>query len=148
MTMLVLSPEAKAKAHELALYAAQPAHWYRPEVDADPPGDGAAHVVYLDSYRCVFSHTAVAGHLLRHLTLSVAAATEGRLPHPLAAFTLASWFGFTGGVTATVDGAGDEAIIVQPGRDWVFETCRDPYPHVVLQQRICAAPAEPEARCA
>lgn len=133
MSYLLLTGDGKARAHEVALYAAQPAHWYRPKDSTFVPGDVEPYLAQIDSYRCVFSYTHADGWLFRHLSISVAGAKHGYVPQPIVAFTIASWFGFTGGKI-------ERDVTLGPGLDWAFETCVEPIPHVVLQQRIGAQP--------
>ncbi len=144
MSVLILSEEGKLEAHALALRAAQPENWYRPEEPGYIPGDEDGHVLVLQSYRCVFSFTVHEDALYRHLSISVRASTTGVFPAPLAALTIASWFGFTGGQRDPA--APQLELIVRPGADWMQGLNREPVPHVVLAQRIGPVPAAAASR--
>lgn len=114
MRLLQINDENKAKAQKLHDYAKQPGHWFWIPEDLHQgfiPGEHDEYVVHIDTYRCVFTYTRQEDKLLRHLTVSVP--TEGKLPNPLVAFTIATWFGYTG---ARVE----EGVARQPGRDWVI----------------------------
>jgi len=87
---LVIDDEAKAKVARVVAYAMD--HPYRK--GQPPPGDNPSHVAELDTYTAVFSFTHARGKVFRHLTVSVPA--EGKYPHPVATFTIAQLFGFTG----------------------------------------------------
>lgn len=136
MNLLLLDEAAKQRAHDVALFAARPERWYRLGVSTWTPGDLPDYIAQFQSFRCVFTYTVdPAGALWRHLSISVARA--GKLPHPVAAWTIASWFGFTGAEAV-------ENVVAQPGPDWFFHTGSGPIPNVVLAQRIGqASPARP-----
>jgi hypothetical protein len=94
MRTLRIDDKARAKIARLVEHAKN--HPYRL---GDPvPGDNPDFVVHLDTYRCVFTFTVADApdddFIFRHLSISVPA--EGKYPHPMAAFTIATLFGFTG----------------------------------------------------
>ena len=68
------------------------------------------YVVLLDSVRCVFTMTRASGKLFRHLSLSV----PGAIPGEVLAYTIATWFGFTGAEVR-------EDVAVGPGADWQMQ---------------------------
>jgi hypothetical protein len=122
LSFLLLSGDGQARAHEVALYAAQPAHWYRPGVTSFVPGDRPEYVARIDSYRCVFTYTVAEGSLWRHLSISLSSRAAGKLPSPIPAWTIASWFGFSGGIVAEGFPEGTAAppeCIIEPGADWI-----------------------------
>lgn len=148
MNELMLSAESKARAHEVALACSRPENWYHLG-DDEPigrdernlrrcapavPGDAAPHVIQLDAFRVVFSYTLHAGVLYRHLSISVRRASEGAFPHPTAVYTIASWFGFTGGIVGP-----HPDVICGRGSDWQIDVREAPIAHIVLVQRIGAA---------
>ena len=136
MSFLLLTGAGKDRAHDVALYAADPAHWYRPGISPFVvPGDLDVYTAQIDSFRCVFTYTHHEGVLFRHLSISVAARMQGRVPQPIVAFTLATWFGFTGG-----DVDEEKDVTLGPGADWAFSAEEEPVAHVVLVQRIGAQP--------
>jgi hypothetical protein len=128
MSLLVLSGNGKELAHEIALFAAMPEHWYRLGESTWTPGERAGYVARIDAYQCCFSYTLANGNLHRHLSISV---NRGKtLPHPFAFFTIASWFGFTGGKE-------HEGVVVEAAEDWTWGANeKAPLPHVVLVQKI------------
>jgi hypothetical protein len=127
MRMLVMDDMAKAKVKHVLDHALDPAHYYRPHKDARVPGDDPRFVAHLDvGYRCVFTITEEpSGKIFRHLSISV----DGKdMPNPLAAYSIADMFGFTGwdgkselpprGWMLNVDKA-DHCIVL--GQDYVSE---------------------------
>lgn len=89
-------------------FASQKENWYCPTRDKWVPGDRIEYCLHLNTYRTVFTYTAHETKLYRHLTISIAGPNY---PHPTAAFTIAKWFEFTGGVE-------QEGVIVKEGLDW------------------------------
>jgi hypothetical protein len=90
MSVLVIDDAAIRKVREVLEYAE--AHPYRP--GDKTPGDAVGHVAFLNRYRVVFTFTHVEGIVFRHITISMP--ERGKFPHPIAAFTIAVVFGFTG----------------------------------------------------
>jgi hypothetical protein len=93
MRPLVLDNETRKHIGEVLTFAKE--NHYRPGLSENVPGDDARHVVAIfKGYWAVFSFTeGPDGGLYRHLTVSV----DGpNYPSPLAAFTIAEAFGFTG----------------------------------------------------
>jgi hypothetical protein len=141
VSVLALTPEAKQRAHELALYAADPAHWFRAGEHRWTPGDRPEYVAQFESFRAVFTFSVSQGSLWRHLSVSVN--KRERLPIPMVVFTIASWFGFTGGVpfTGGAHAPAAEDLILERGEDWIVGIHKEPIPCIVLAQRIGPAPA-------
>lgn len=110
MRTLQLSSENRAEAQRVLDYANDPNHYYEPPTDW-VPGDQPEYTCHLDSFRCVFTITRANGKLLRHLSMSVPG--PGKAPNPMAVFTVATWFGFTG---ATMQ----EDVATAPGDDWAI----------------------------
>jgi hypothetical protein len=107
MGYLQLSPENQALAKQLVEFASKPENFYRPPSDV-VPGERLEYTCHIDSYRCVFTITEIGGARYRHLSISI---RGPNLPAPVAAFTLAGWFGFTGAVL-------EGGISAMPGTDW------------------------------
>lgn len=93
MRPLLIDEHAKLQVQRVRDFAIDPKHWYRPNKDARVPGDDYRFVANLNSYRCVFTITEQNGVAWRHLSISV---PSENFPHPIAAYTIAELFGFTG----------------------------------------------------
>jgi hypothetical protein len=127
MRALIIDDHARAEIKRVIKYAK--AHHYR---KGDPvPGENENFVTKLGTYRCVFTFTVgeddkTGPALFRHLSISIP--VEGQYPHPAAAFTIATLFGFTGWDGKTTDeiphnwaGGADEeegcVVLIQPIED-------------------------------
>lgn len=110
--MLDLGPENRERARKLAEFAARPENHYVVGESKFIPGDVPDYVIQLDTIRCVFTMTQANGKLYRHLSLSV----PGGLPNPAIAYTIATWFGFTGAKIRHED------IAMGPGDDWQMQS--------------------------
>lgn len=87
---LIIDAEARVRISRVLDYAEE--HHYHP--DTDPiPGDNEEFVCTLRTFRCVFTYTVMRGRVWRHLSISI---PSKNYPHPLAVFTIATEFGFTG----------------------------------------------------
>ncbi|HMI84892.1 MAG TPA: hypothetical protein VK550_12415 [Polyangiaceae bacterium] len=101
---LILGPEEHAAIETCVAFASLPENHYRPlSGDREPPGDKESYILTFGlpgrTYRCVFSLTEASDkNLYRHLSISVPEMqhTPSRAPHPLACWTLARAYGFTG----------------------------------------------------
>lgn len=143
--MLVISDLNKDKARDMAELASMPEYWYVPGVNT-PPGDvpGLKHV-FDASTSCAFSWTytvrpgydyeeiARAGFnygpwAIIYRQISMRGRKAGTLPHPMVAFTIASWFGLTGGKHS-----GDE-IITQAPADWLIGHNKEDSTIVIAQE--------------
>jgi hypothetical protein len=96
MRALTIDKASKDKVAAVRAYAEQPMNtWLVGEGGkaADPPGNKPEHTCYLDTYRCIFSITKDSKGTYRHLSVSI---PDSNYPHPLAAYTIAELFGFTG----------------------------------------------------
>lgn len=91
MRALLIDEHAKAAVKKVLDYAA--AHPYYLPAAGIVPGDDPRYVAHLSSYHCVFTFTNVHGEVWRHLTISV---PSENYPNPIAAYTIAELFGFTG----------------------------------------------------
>jgi hypothetical protein len=92
MMLRALTINDAARAEVARVVANAKSHPYRPDCET-PPGDDKRFVAKLDTYRAVFSFTHADGLVYRHLSISV----PGKdYPNPLAVFTIADLFGFTG----------------------------------------------------
>jgi hypothetical protein len=122
MRALILTPAVRQQCRDLATWAERPDNWYRPDRDAEPPGDNPAYVLMLEhGFRAVYTCTAVDGKRFRHLSVSV----EGtKYPNEVAAFTIAGMFGFTGGAVTgeatTAPGPDWQIVVDKPTRSIVF----------------------------
>jgi hypothetical protein len=107
MRALLIDDETRAKVQRVLDYALDPKHWYRPSKDSRIPGDDERFIARLNTFRCVFTVTENQGMIFRHLSISV---PSQDYPNPIAAFTIAEMFGFTGW-----DGKS-----VRPPRGWMI----------------------------
>lgn len=98
MRPLFIDDEAKQKVARVVEYAK--AHPYYTPAEGTIPGDNPNYAAQLDTYRCVFTFTHSKGKVFRHLSISV---PSENYPHPLAVWTIAELFGFTGWDGKTVD---------------------------------------------
>ncbi len=118
---------ARTAAATIAEHAAKLENWYRPGFGR-VPGDLAAHVLLLPGgIRAVFSWTVAPKDVRRHLSISVVGAPES-FPSPVIAWTLANFFGFTGGKET------QSGVVLQPAPSWVF--LADPDERCVVVQEI------------
>jgi len=93
MRALVIDDDTITKVKQVIAYARS--HVYYPGISESIPGDVAGHIVYINSYRCVFSFTkenGEAGRLYRHLSISI---PSKDYPHPIAISAIAGVFEFT-----------------------------------------------------
>lgn len=94
LRILVIGDEVKERAAALVAFASLEENHYCPSPDVKPPGDDPRYVLWVNSFRCVFSVTVLGGKTWRHLSISVEGGTA--LPHPAMAEEMARLFGFTG----------------------------------------------------
>lgn len=114
MGVLLISPEIRKRAAEIAAFCMRPENWYRPGPNATVPGDMPEHVLSVPPWtRVVFSWTLHDRELFRHLSVSNGPST----PTPREAMTIAAWVGFTGGKVAPTS-SDDCPVILEPGPDW------------------------------
>lgn len=100
---LILGPSELAAIAKVVEFAARPENHYRPFTgDNVPPGDKESYILSLGLpgrlYRCVYSITAASnGQLFRHLSISIPGMESRSVaPNPIACWTLARAYGFTG----------------------------------------------------
>ena len=126
MRALIIGKEVEDKVRQQVAWANLPANRYHPDRDSDPPGDNPAYVLMLeDGFRTVYTYTVTPQGHFRHLSISI----EGdHYPNPIAVWTIAAMFGFTGGLKV------GEAY-VDRGPDWIVAIDR-PRCAVVLAQQI------------
>lgn len=100
---LILGPTERAAIQEVVTFAARPENYYRPFAGhTGPPGDKESYIREIGlpdrTYRCVYSITVASnGQFFRHLSISIPGMKEKSLaPNPLACWTLAVAYGFTG----------------------------------------------------
>jgi len=98
MRVLSISDENKAEVARVLEFASKKENHYKPFAVKDAalsvPGDDLRYVAQLDSFRCVFTITEDSdGKTWKHLSISI---PSEKYPHPLAAFTIATLFGFKG----------------------------------------------------
>ncbi len=117
MRPLILGPAELASIEEVLTFAARPENHYRPFAgDTVPPGDKEGYVRNFGlpdrPYRCVYSLSVASnGELFRHLSISIPRMQEqATAPHPIALWTLARAYGFTGW----------DGVSVHPPSDWVL----------------------------
>jgi hypothetical protein len=119
---MVIDNEAKKRIAEVLKFA--PENIYRPGLSETIPGDDPRHIVRIfKGFRCVYSLTeGPAGNLYRHLTISI----DGKdYPNPIAAFMIASEFGFTGWKIEMGD---------QPAADWMGDANEEEHCITLLQK--------------
>lgn len=105
--------EAQARAKEIVAHASESSRTYRPELNQTPPGDQTEYCAQFFSTRCVFSITEVKGKRFRHLSMSVQ--KPGKFPQVDLGLSIATWFGFTGGIPHLEGGD----VTVLPASDWM-----------------------------
>ena len=112
MTFLIMGDEVKARAREIAEFAARPENLFRADCGW-VPGDRPEFVLKSGDVKAVFTHSeGEGGKVLRHMSISVP--RRGKLPSELVVYTVAGYFGFTGGTTG---GSGPD-VLTAPGPDW------------------------------
>lgn len=119
MRALIIDEETRAKVSAVEEFA--DSNWYRPGRSETVPGDDPRHTVMLNTYRCVFSYTAMRGALFRHLSVSV---PSDKFPNPIAVYAIAELFGFTGW-----DGQSEE-----PPETWMLNVNKVEHCIVVAQE--------------
>lgn len=125
MRMLVINDEVKAKAARIIEHANLFPYYPGKSI----PGDHPNHVGMFNSYRVVYSLTVVGGVAHRHLSISLPDARPPHVfPNPMAVFTIADLFGFTGW----------DHKSETPPETWAMEIDRE-HPTVILLQIIGAA---------
>ena len=124
MRPLIITPEIKAKIAQQVAWANQPENWSFVAKDKEPPGHNPAFVMMLEvGFRVVYTHTVLKGRHYRHLSVSV----DGlNYPGEIAALTIATFFGFTGGLTL-------EEMTLRPGPDWLIDVNKDERCMVIAQ---------------
>jgi hypothetical protein len=128
MRVLVIDEEAKAKVKAVRDFAEKSGNYYIVGKGGfsmqRPPGDDPRHVCKLaDGFRCVFSMTVADGTLWRHFSVSV---PGEKYPNPIAAFTLAGMFGFTGW-----DGKSEK-----PSEEWLIKISPEEHCIVIAEKEI------------
>lgn len=116
---LMIDAVARAKIAHLIEYARE--NHYHPGVDPIP-GDDPRFVIFLNTFRVVFTFSVYQGALWRHLSISVP--EKDKYPNPIAAFTIAKEFGFSG----WTEGSG-------PPDNWTLKVEKLPMPYIIIVQR-------------
>jgi hypothetical protein len=123
MRALIIDDLAKARVQKVRAHAEQKANWYIPD-SSMVPGNDPKFVAHLDTYRCVFTITMAPKHpLLRHLSISIP--KKGSYPNPIAVWTIADLFGFTG-----YEGKGE------PAKGWAMAIVKEENCVVVQQEYV------------
>lgn len=99
MRALVIDDLAKAEVKRVKDFSLKPENHYIADKTGfsfqRPPGDDPRHVAQLNTYRCVFSITEIDGKNWKHLSISIP--NSGKTyANPIAAFSIAELFGFSG----------------------------------------------------
>jgi hypothetical protein len=94
--LLIIDDVARAEVRRVLAHA-EANHYYPGDAT---PGDDPRFVAKLGTYRAVFSFTHADGVIYRHLSISV---PSEKYPNPIAAFTIAELFGFTGHIENSDD---------------------------------------------
>jgi hypothetical protein len=126
--VLLIDEDAKAKIKSVRDFAERSGNYYVVGKGGfsyqKPPGDDPRHVCKLtNGYRCVFSMTVADGTLWRHFSISV---PGEKYPNPVAAFTVAELFGFSGwdGKSTT------------PSEDWIIKISEEEHCIVIAEREI------------
>jgi hypothetical protein len=120
MRPLIIDKEAERRIAEVVKFAR--GNVYRPGLSENAPGDDARHVVEIfKGFRAVFSFTEGPDWVYRHLTVSV---DSPSYPNPIATFTIADAFGFTGWKLEMGE---------QPASDWMGDVNRKDHCVTLLQ---------------
>jgi len=106
--MLESSPHALARITRVRSWATPQQRWHRAVAGSPPPGDHGRHACLVGSYRCVFYLAERPHGVYRHLRISL---PGGQRPGNHAVWTLATWFGYTGGNRV-------RDLTLAPGSDW------------------------------
>jgi len=125
MSVLFLTPEVEQRVFDLAAYAANHLHWFRPNQSDWSPGDRPEYVLVSGDTKAVFTWTETPEGVLRHLSVSVR--TPGKYPNPTVIWTLAHKFGFQGGVPD------EHGVVLKPAESWSVGTNEDQRCVVVVQ---------------
>lgn len=114
---LLIDPAVRSKIDEQRAWADLPQNWYHPERgNGDSPGDDPAYVLILEvGFRVVYTHTVMKDKHYRHISISIAGQ---KYPNPMACYTIAGLFGFTGGKR---QGSEENPITTEPGPDWLMD---------------------------
>lgn len=117
------SDETRAQIAQLKATAEQTRHWYVVGQSACPPGDLPRHVLILSQMKCVFSITVMnspAGcQTYRHASFSLPEESGAKTPSPIAIFTVAHMFGFTGGEVSPASDD-DFEVVLSPAKHWLI----------------------------
>ena len=106
MRLLVIRDEQRKQIKKVLEYAEQH-HYYPQNEDAVVPGEDPNLVIFLNTFRVVFSYTHADGCIFRHISIGL---PGNKLPNPVAVNIIAHSFGFTGW---------DERKPQEPGADWM-----------------------------
>lgn len=126
MRMLNLNDKNRKMAAAVTTFAERPENWYHPSEHSWCPGDRPEYVTFIDTLRCVYTHTVAKGIHYRHLSVSIEPTTHQ--PHLTLFFTLATFFGFTGAKM-------QEDVVVAPGSDWIYSYKTEEHCLVLVQKR-------------
>ena len=124
MGVLIISDDLKSEIGRIRSHAEPKQNWYIP--GGPIPGNNSKHMGRSGTFRFVFSITYTKDKTYRHLSISTAGT---KWPNPLAAFTIAHLFGFTG---ADVDKHG---FVNEPAEGWMINK-EDAARAVVVIQRL------------
>jgi hypothetical protein len=104
---LVIDETAMVEVTRVLGFANKRENYFVPGNTPFVPGDRDEYVAMLGTYRCVFTVTLMNDRMYRHLSISI----PEKLPNPIAAFTIARMFGFTGGSV-------DDEVVTEPSEEW------------------------------
>lgn len=121
---LLINDQEKSKAAKLLEFASKPENIYDADCPTFIPGERPEYVEMFGEIRCVFTITRSKSHAFRHISFSIP--TRRTVPGTEIVCTLATWFGFTGGVIS-------RDVCVGPGPDWVIGPDTDGIAVVLLQ---------------
>jgi hypothetical protein len=127
--LLIITDMAKQRAAEIVAYARIHQNWYVPGQTSPPSSMTQLCHFFEPSILASFSWTYDAPNQKIYRQLSLRSAKLGRLPHADTAYTIASWFGFTG---ASLSEAG---IVYKSGADWIIQPWKE-HDTLIISQEI------------
>ncbi len=127
MRLLEVSDDQIEAVQNLVRFASEEENWYYWPGSNWVPGDRPEYCLHLNTYRCVFTYTKQP-HMpvTRHLSISVPSDLH---PSEIAVYTIASWFGFTGGKED------EHGVVSEPG-DWTIAPSEAPGEHCIVVVQI------------
>lgn len=140
MSVLLMGPELREAVARVRAHAEHRGNWYEPCVGSVVPGDTPVHTVRSGTIKAVFTWTLTQDtRILRHLSVSTATGGAETYPAPLAVFTIAHLFGFTGAQ------ADDNGLVHSSPKHWTVGGVRAEQCIMVLEELSANALADLQA---